>query len=51
MKKNPIGTAFKKENIFLATVDCPIAKKELEEVLQKGGCRVTGMPGEKIFLT
>ena len=50
MKKNPIGTAFKKENIFLATVDCPIAKKELEEVLQKGGCRVTGMPGEKNIL-
>ena len=50
MKKNPIGTAFKKENIFLATVDCPIAEKELEEVLQKGGCRVTGTPGEKNIL-
>ena len=51
MKKNPIGTAFKKENIFLATVDCPIAKKELEEVLKKVDVVLRGCLGKKIFLT
>ena len=35
MKKNPIGTVFKKENIFLATVNRPLEKEELEAMLKE----------------
>ena len=35
MKKNPIGTVFKKENIFLATVNRPLEKEEFEAMLKE----------------
>ena len=36
--KNPIGTTFKKENIFLATVDCPMERDEVDSILKDRGC-------------
>ena len=44
MMKNPIGTTFKKENIFLATFDCPIDKKELDAILKRRGIDLSEYP-------
>ena len=44
MVKNPIGTTFKKENIFLATFDCPIDKKELDAILKRRGINLSEYP-------
>lgn len=44
MVKNPIGTTFKKENIFLATFDCPIDKKELDAILKRRGIDLSEYP-------
>lgn len=48
--KNPIGTTFKKENIFLATVKFPIESNELNVSLKKHGCDVSTTPdGKKLI--
>ena len=44
MVKNPIGTSFKKENIFLATVDRPLEKEEADAILKKRGIDLSEYP-------
>lgn len=48
--KNPIGTTFKKENIFLATVDYPMTPDEVDAFLKNQGYDVSAMPEGKNFL-
>ena len=48
--KNPIGTTFKKEKIFLATVDCPIESDEVDSILKNGGCALSTISEGKNLL-
>lgn len=48
--RNPIGTTFKKENIFLATVDCPMEMEEVDTILKNGGCDLSAISeGENLL--
>ena len=48
--KNPIGTTFKKENIFLATVDCPMERDEVDSILKDRGCDLSSITGGEKLL-
>lgn len=49
--KKPIGTTFKKENIFLATVDCPMEKEEIDTILKNGGYDLSTVSEEKNLIS
>lgn len=48
--KKPIGTTFKKENIFLATVDCPMEKEKVNTIINNVGCDLSTISKEKNLL-